>query len=252
MSTDVTGRPSACLTTVSTIPVASESSCTSARVVGGVGLKLVELLEHHGGGPVDRALDRLGELDGYVLDVGRLAADDDDLARPAVHGLHEAQHALRVHAVRADRLAVLDRLDIRRIGLEHVYVSRLAALLAHVDQDHRVIAAHDLVGEVEATGAEVLDLDTGRDTHLEQPVDYVAPETVVPEPGVADARHQDLLLHVRQLGFGKVGQVGHPGDVFALLAHVATGSTSSAKKKRKRPVSRRSSCPGSSSTVTPR
>ena len=101
--------------------------------------------------------------------------------------------------MRADRLAVLDRLDLVRVGLDHVDVSRLAALLADVDQDHRVVAAHHLVGEVEASRAEVLDMDAGRDPHLEQPVDHVATETIVAEPGVADARDQDLLLHLGQL-----------------------------------------------------
>ena len=65
----------------------------------------------------------------------------------------------------------------------------------------------------------------------EHPHDLAA-EAVVLHPRVADAGHQDLR---------------------ASLAHAALqGSISPAKKNRKRPVSRISSCPGSSSTVQPK
>ena len=84
------------------------------------------------------------------------------LARPAADRLDEAQHGLRVHPVRADDLAVLDRRDLGRVGLDHVQRPRLAALAAGVDEDERVVAAHHLVGEVEATGAEVEHADPRR------------------------------------------------------------------------------------------
>ena len=42
-----------------------------------------------------------------------------------------------------------------RVGLHHVQRPRLAALAGDVDEHQRVVAAHDLVGEVEPAGAEV-------------------------------------------------------------------------------------------------
>ena len=61
-------------------------------------------------------------------------------------------------AVRVEHLAVLDRaVDVLGVGLHHVQRPRRAALAADVDQDQRVVAAHHLVGEVQAAGAEVGD-----------------------------------------------------------------------------------------------
>ena len=58
--------------------------------------------------------------------------------------------------VRVDHLPVLDaRLDVLLVRLHHVERPGLAALAAHVYQHERVVAAHHLVGEVEAAGAEV-------------------------------------------------------------------------------------------------
>ncbi len=104
-----------------------------------------------------------GRLDGgrepvaHVVDLARLAADDDDLARPAAGGVDEAQHRVRVHA-RAGRSSRRPRSIPRtpRAGAR----SRTAcpgslALAAGVDEDQRVVAAHHLVGEVEAARAEV-------------------------------------------------------------------------------------------------
>ena len=65
-------------------------------------------------------------------------------------------------AVRVEHLAVLDAgRDVVLVGLHDVERAGLAALAADVDEHQRVVAAHDLVGEVEAAGAEVADADAG-------------------------------------------------------------------------------------------
>ena len=133
-----------------------------------------------------------------------------------------------------DHLTVLDLgVDVGLVDLHHVQRARRLALPADVDQDQRVIAAHHLVGEVQSAGAEVGDLDAGRDLAAGQQLGHLAAEAVVAHPGVADAGDEDLL-----------------GCAAQCLGH--TGSTSWGKKNRNRPLSRRSSWPGSSSTVTAR
>ncbi len=100
--------------------------------------------------------------------------------------------------MRVDHVAVLDpRLDGLRVGLHHVQRPGLAALLADVHEDERVVAAHHLVGEVEPTGAEVGDRDPGRLLALPQALGDRAAEAVVAQPEVADGRDEDLLLRGR-------------------------------------------------------
>src|SRR5207248_2314279 len=118
------------------------------------------------------------------------------------------------------------------VGLHDIERSRRAALAADVDQDQRVIAAHDLVGEVQAAGAEVHHVHTRGKLACCQHLGHLAPEAVVAQPGVPDPGHEDLP--------GPRRSVSH------------ASSTSLAKKNKYRPVSRISSCPGSSLTVTPR
>ena len=168
-----------------------------------------------------------------VLDLDRLAGDDDDAARPARDGAHEAQHGLRIHRVRVDHLAVLDAGgDLGLLGLEHVERAGRAVAAHDVDQDERVVAPHHLVGEIEATGAEVLDRHARLGLALLEHPHDLGTEAVVAHERVADPCDQDLR---------------------AALRHDASRSSSSpAKKKRNRPVSRISCCPGSSSTVTPK
>ena len=92
----------------------------------------------------------------HLPDLSRLARDDHDLARPAADRLDEPQHALRVHRVRVEGLAVLDAaLDRPPRRAPSRTASRAAALAADVDEHKRVVAAHDLVGEVQSAGAEV-------------------------------------------------------------------------------------------------
>ena len=131
--------------------------------------------------PLDRALHLLAQADAHVLDLGRLAGDHDHLARPGAERLHEAQHGLRVHRVRVDHLAVLDPgLDVLLARLHHVERPGLAALPADVHQHQRVVAAHHLVGEVEAAGAEVEDRRAlGQLARLEA-LYHLAAEAVVP------------------------------------------------------------------------
>ena len=90
------------------------------------------------------------------------------LARPAADRLHEAQHGLRVHAVRVDH-ARRPRSGRRRLlgfGSITYSVPGLAALAADVDEHERVVAAHHLVGEVEPAGAEVEHRHAGRQLAL--------------------------------------------------------------------------------------
>ena len=95
--------------------------------------------------------------------------------------------------MRIDHLAVLDRLDLIGVRLHHVERPGLAPLPADVDQDQRVVAAHDLVGEVEAAGAEVEHADPVRELGALEPLGDEAAEGVVLHPRVADAGDQDLL-----------------------------------------------------------
>ena len=68
----------------------------------------------------------------------RLAGDHDHLAGPAADRLDEAQHGLRVHAVRVDHARrPRSRPSTDRVGLHHVQRPGLAALPADVDEDER-------------------------------------------------------------------------------------------------------------------
>src|ERR1700733_7038069 len=132
-----------------------------------------------------------------------------------------------------DPVAVLDRArDRLLVGLHHIQRAGLASLLGDVEDHERVVAAHDLVGQVEPPGAGVHDGDARRERALAKAPGDLAAETVIPQPGVTDAGDQNAPQW--------------------LLGHVSITSTSGAKKYRKRPVSRRMSRPGSSSTVAPR
>ena len=124
--------------------------------------------------------------------------------------------------------AVLDaRLDRLLVRLHHVERARLAALAADVDEDQRVVAAHHLVGEVEPAGAEVEHRPRPRgSSRCVEPLDDLAAEAVVAQPGVADAGDQDARVSFDHLHLG-------------------------GEEKRKRPVSRSSSWPGVVD-VTPR
>ena len=102
--------------------------------VGGVGLQLGDRVEDEVDGLADGRLDLRREPQPHLLDLGGLAGDHGDLARRAADGLDEAQHRLRVHRVGVDRLAVVDRLDLVVVGVDHVERPRLAALPADVDE----------------------------------------------------------------------------------------------------------------------
>jgi hypothetical protein len=132
-----------------------------------------------------------------------------------------------------EHLAVLDAGgDVGLVGLHDVQRAGLAALAADVDEHQRVVAAHHLVGEVEPAGGEVAHADARGQVAVLQAPDDLTAEAVVAQPRVADAGDEDLLL--------------------GRLRHVWHTSSSPVKKKRKRPVSRISAWPGSSSTVTPK
>ena len=83
----------------------------------------------------------------------------------------------------------------------HVERPRLAALARRVEQHERVVAAHQLVGEVQPAGAEVHHRHAVGHAARLQPARALAAERVVLQPGVADAGDEDLLLelghHVR-------------------------------------------------------
>ena len=129
-------------------------------------------------------------------------------------GDDEAQHGLRVHPVRGDHLAVLDRARVvRRVGLDHVQLAGLAALARDVDQHERVVAAHDLVGEVEPARAEVHHRHARRQLAPLEPLRGLRAEAVVLHPRVADPGDEDLLLEVRAHGTpprrdGRTGSAG--------------------------------------------
>ena len=67
----------------------------------------------------------------------------------------------------------------------------LAALAADVEDHERVVAAHHLVGEVEAAGAGVHHRDAVGQLALLEPARDLAAEAVVAQPGVADAGDED-------------------------------------------------------------
>ena len=134
-----------------------------------------------------------------LLDLGRLAGDDDHLAGPAVHRLDEAQHGLRIHVVRIDQVAVLDPgLDRLGVGLHHVERPGLSALLTDVDENESVVAAHHLVREIEAAGPEVGNGHPGgwsRSCSRSRP----RRRSRRPEPDVADGGDEDLLRNRRDI-----------------------------------------------------
>ena len=214
MLTRLTGRPAACLTTVFTIAPESESSCMAQSTAYAASVRSSSIVSITTPTAASTALCDLGaEAHPHLLDLGRLAGHDHDLARPRAERLHEAQHGLRVHRVRVDHLPVLDAgLDVVLERLHHVERAGLSALPAHVDQDERVVAAHHLVGEVEPAGAEVEHRGALGELARLEPLHDLAAEPVVLQPGVADAGNQDAL-------------------------HCRT-STSGGKNQRKRPVSR--------------
>ena len=102
-------------------------------------------------------------------------------------------------------------------------VPGVAALAADVDQDERVVAAHHLVGEVEAAVPKSATVDARRLLALAQPLRDGGAEAVVAHPEVADAR--------------RPGSASRRLVVISVLSS-GTGGTSSnspAKKKWKRP-----------------
>ena len=134
-----------------------------------------------------------------------------------MHRLDEAEHRLGIHAVRVDHLAVLDAaLDLLLVGLHQIERPGFTPLTGDVHQDHGVVAAHHLVGEVEPAGAEVQNRDSGGELSLAEAPDDLAPEPIVLEPGVADAGHQNLPL---------------PRRTQSRSSARASGSTSPAPKK---------------------
>src|SRR5689334_6746586 len=226
--TELTRRPAACFTTVFTIALDSESSCTvSPRGIGGVAAQLFDGLQHELHRALHGAADLVAQPEAHPLAGGGLAGDDHHLAGPRAQRLHEAQHGLRVHAVRVYHLAVLDaRLNVFLGRLHHVERAGLAALAADVHEDQSVVAAHHLVGQVEPAGAEVEHRRLGRQLALAEPLCHLSAEAVVAHPRVADPGYEHVLHEIT--------------------------STSGGKKNRKRFVSRSRSWPGSPSTVTPR
>src|SRR3982750_3805136 len=129
-------RPAACLLTVCTTALERSNSCTKLlllveRGVGLVGQKLRRLLEHKLDRAVDGLLDAGAQADAHLLDRQRLAGDDDDLAGPSAGELDEAQDGLGVHAVRVERVAVLDaRRDLVLVDLHDVERAGRPALAA--------------------------------------------------------------------------------------------------------------------------
>ena len=181
MLTTLTGRPAACFTTVFTIAPESDSSCMAQSTAYAASVRSSSMVSTTSSDrAVDRAPDLVAEAEPHLLDPRGLAGHDDHLAGPRAERLHEAQHRLRVHAVRVDHLAVLDAgLDLLLGRLHHVERAGLAALAAHVDQDERVVAAHHLVGEVEPAGPEVEHRGAlGQLARLE-PLHHLAAEAVV-------------------------------------------------------------------------
>src|SRR4051812_346731 len=101
--TTTTRRPAAWRSATPTIPLATDSSCTSAslaHLVRDRGRQLGGRLEHELDGALDRCLDGRREPHPDLLDGLGLAGDHHHLSRPATDVAHEAQHALRVHRVR--------------------------------------------------------------------------------------------------------------------------------------------------------
>src|SRR5579872_1792356 len=173
---------------------ATESSCTVASGrASGPRAQIGNGAEDEIGGLVDHGGELVAEADPDLVDLYRLAADHDHLARPAADRTDEPEHRLGIHPVRVEAGAVLDpRLDAGLVDLHHIQRPRLPALPACVDQDERVVAAHHLVGEVESAGTEVHDSDPRGQRALAQPPYDLAPEPVVAQPAVTDAGDQDL------------------------------------------------------------
>ena len=108
-------------------------------------------------GAVDRRGDRRRQADALV-DVGRLAADDDDAADLAAEAGQHAEHDAGVHRVRVDHGRAVVAGSGAATGRARTRRPCPAARpSAARRQDERVVAVEQLVGEVDAADAEVGD-----------------------------------------------------------------------------------------------
>ena len=122
--------------------------------------------------------------------------------------------------MRVDDLAVLDRAaEVGQLRLEDVERPGRAALARGVEQHERVVAAHELVGEVEPARADVHDGHPGRHPAVLQAPRALRAEGVVLQPGVADAGDEDLLLELAASWSGHLHLGGLEVQVPADVAH---------------------------------
>jgi len=149
---------------------------TIDRLVHGRADGLAEPIPH-----VFRIVDRLG-----------LAADQQEPIDPPAHQGRQPEDFHRVHVVALDQEA--SALGLGRatdLGLDEVERPGPPAARDRVDQDDRVIAVEQGVGQVEPPDAEVDDADPLRQGPASQPVDDLDAEGVVAQEDVADPGDED-------------------------------------------------------------
>ena len=169
-----------------------------------LGEQIAEHLFHERDRGVDRRRDGVGEADA-LLDGRRLAPDDEDAfelpADPAPpspassDSTVDGAHAVRVH----DRQPVRHpaRAQGRSPHLDHGEVPGGSSIGTASTQHERVVPVEQLVREVHAADAEVLDPDVVRRRlgPRDHAVGDLDAEAVVAEEDVADARNEDARRH---------------------------------------------------------
>jgi len=80
--------------------------------------------------------------------------------------------------------------DIGWVHLEHGDRTRLIPTLRGVDQHEQVTPVEQFINQVNATDAEVGDLDAVRSRPLREQLDHLHTEGVIPQENVADPGHQ--------------------------------------------------------------
>ena len=143
------------------------------------------------------------------------------------------QNEFRAHAVGIDdRLCVVSCSRHRdEIRLDERHGARRLLHGHGVDEDERLVPVEELVGQVDATDAEVGHPHALRKCAIREAVGHLDPEAVVTAEDVPYAGDEHSGAHDASLPPGR-------------------GSTSSGRKKRYRPCHSSSSEAGSSSTVT--
>src|SRR4029077_498254 len=175
--------------------------------------------------------------------VGGLARHQQAAPGAPAERAEQREDAVRGQAVRVDDRPG-GRIGFGHLDLEHGHRARRLAPLRGVHQDEQLTAVEQVVGQVHAADAEVLDLHAIRHRAPGQQPDHLNAERVVAQEHVAHARDQ------RPPARGTVHWAVHWAVHWGSPA--SYGSTSSGMKYRKRPCAMRRSSSGWPCSATAR